>query len=256
MKLGVLIGLLLLLISCQTRQKSEQSDAEILAKADSLQRIRQDSIATAKEKLREQTRLDSLAAIVKSKPIWGSRMTVMGDFDGDGTQDTLFERYISRLTGKETNKDYDWSGNELGDGCCDWLFYKQRWIAEKDPLVRLVSKNPKIKPFDVEGGGAQNGFDYLKNAGDLNGDGTDEIAYYIYDVDMSMMNSCALATYKNGKWKEVHHWDIMESDFFYEQGEPRPNPTYVKKKNGKVYCNERDWEQGGDYVWKRLNTNW
>ncbi|GAB4489108.1 MAG: hypothetical protein OHK0019_06300 [Saprospiraceae bacterium] len=255
MKLRVLIGLLSLLISCQTRQEPSKSEAEVLTKADSLQRIRQDSIATAEEKHREQVRTDSLAAIAKSKPIWGERMTATGDFDGDGAQDTLFEKYISRLTGKETNKDYDWSGNELGDGCCHWLDYKQIWIAEKDPLVRLASKNPKIKSFDVEWGGVQNGFDYLKNVGDLNGDGTDEIAYYIYDVDFSNMNSCALAIYKNGKWKEVHHWNIHESDFYYDEKGEKPNPIYIRKINGKVYCREMadDWS---GYVWKRLKTNW
>lgn len=181
-------------------------------------------------------------------------MIVIGDFDGDGRQDTLYEKYISRVTGKETNKDYDFSGSELGDGT-DWLDYKQRWIGEKDPLVRLESKNPAIKRFDVEWGGVQNGFDYLKNVGDLNGDSTDEIAYYIYDVDFSMMNSCALATYKNGKWKEVHHWQISENDFFYNEDGSKPDPIYIKKKNGKVYCKGMadDWS---GFVWKRLKTNW
>jgi hypothetical protein len=246
---------LALLLGCQTRQEPHRNATEISAKPDSTQQLRQDSIAQAEQKQKAEARLDSLAAIVKAKPIWGERRKVIGDFDGDGALDTLYERYISRVTGKETNKDYDWSGSELGDDV-DWLFYKQKWVAEKDPLVRLESKNPAIKPFDVEWGGCQNGFDYLKNVGDLNGDSTDEIAYYIYDVDMSMMNSCALATYKNGKWKELHHWGIMELDFIYEEGEPKPDPIYVRKKNGKVYCKERDWEQGGDYAWKPLKINW
>lgn len=247
---------LLSLLACQTKQE-QKPVAEISAQPDSTQQLRQDAIAAAEWKRRKEARLDSLAAIAQSKPIWGDRMKVIGDFDGDGAQDTLYERYISRVTGKETNKDYDWSASgEVGEECCDWLFYKQKWIADKDPLVRLESKNPAIKRFDVESGGCQNGFDYLKNVGDLNGDGTDEIAYYIYDVDMSMMNSCALATYKNGQWKEVYHWDIMELDFIYEEGEERPDPIYVKKEGGKVYCKERDWDQGGDYAWKQLKIKW
>lgn len=249
-----LLFALLTLLACQTRHEQKPATVEILAKPDSTQQLRQDSIAEAVLKQKGEARLDSLAAIVKSKPIWGERMIVVGDFDGDGTQDTLYEKYISRVTGKETNKDYDFSGSELGDGT-DWLDYKQRWIGEKDPLVRLESKNPAVKRFDVEWGGVQNGFDYLKNVGDLNGDSTDEIAYYIYDVDFSSMNSCALATYKNGKWKKVHHWGIHEMDFAYEEGGPRPNPIYVRKKNGKAYCKEMDWASG-DYVWKRLKTNW
>ena len=249
----IFIGFLFLL-ACQTRQEQKPAVGEILAKPDSTQQLRQDSIAEAVLKQKRDARLDSLAAIVKSKPIWGERMIVIGDFDGDGRQDTLYEKYISRVTGKETNKDYDFSGSKLGDGT-DWLDYKQRWIGEKDPLVRLVSKNQAIKPFDVESGGVQNGFDYLKNVGDLNGDSTDEIAYYIYDVDMSSMNSCALATYKNGRWKQVHRWDIHEMDFAYEEGGTKPDPIYIRKKNGKVYCKEMadDWS---GFVWKRLKTNW
>jgi len=250
----LLITAIALLLGCQTRQQPSQPATEVLAKPDSMQQLRQDSIAKAEQKQKAAARLDSLAALVKSKPVWGERMKVVGDFDGDGAQDTLYERYISLLTGKETNKDYDWSGNELGDGV-DWLFYQQKWVAEKNPLVRLESKKPTIKSFDVESGGCQNGFVYLKNVSDLNGDSTDEIAYYIYDVDMSMMNSCALATYKNGEWKEVHHWDIHEGDFFYEEGKPKPDPIYIKQKNGKVYCREmaEDWS---GFVWKRLKINW
>lgn len=247
---------LLTLLACQTRHEQKPAAVEVSAKPDSAQQLRQDSLAAAVSKQKQEARLDSLAAIAQSKPIWGERKTVVGDFDGDGTQDTLYEQYISRLTGKETNKDYDWSNSgDMGNDCCDWLFYKQRWISEKDPLVRLESKNPAIKRFDVESGGAQNGFGYLKNVGDLNGDSTDEIAYYIYDVDMSSMNSCALATYKNGKWKQVHRWGIHEGDFFYEEGESKPDPIYIRKKNGKVYCYEMadDWS---GFVWKRLKTNW
>lgn len=225
-----------------------------LKRIDSLSQSLQDSIAKAALRQREKNRVDSLAGIAKSKPVWGDRMQVRGDFNGDGVQDTLYEQYISLLTGRETNQEYDFEG--FDDDNADWIFYWQVWTVEKQPLVRLKSNNPKLKSFDVEKGGAQAGFDYLKNVGDLNGDGTDEIVYYIYDVDMSSLNSCALATYTNGKWKEVYHWSIHEFDFYTKEDGSKPEPVYIKKKNGKVYCREMDWEAGGDYVWKRLKTNW
>ncbi len=245
---------LFLLLGCQKRHGPDGGASETLVKQDPDQMRHQDSAAKAQKMQKAEARLDSLAAIVKAKPVWGDRMKVVGDFDGDGNQDTLYERYISLLTGKETNKDYDWSSSELDDGV-DWIYYMQRWVSEKNPLVRLESNNPKISVFDIESGGCQNGIGYLKNVGDLNGDRKDEIVYYVYDVDMSMMNSCALATYKNGKWIAVHHWDIHEGDFIHEAGKPKPDPIYIKIEKGKVYCYEMA-DDGSGFIWKKLKINW
>jgi hypothetical protein len=194
--------------------------------------------------------MDSLAEILKKKPVWGKRMKVTGDFNGDGKIDTLYERYISQLTGRETNKEY--SHDVEIDGM-DFLFCWQKLTFEKKPLVQLVSKDPAIKIFNVESDGAQAGFDYLKNVGDLNGDSTDEIAFYIYDVDMSSLNSCSLATYKKGKWKTIKYWNISEMDFYHRENEKVLDPIYIKKNDGRVYYKDYDAE---GYVWKRLKTNW
>lgn len=249
MKHTLAIAALLFLLACQTRHEQKPS-AEVWVKLD--------SIAEAASRQKKEARFDSLAAIAQSKPVWGERKTVVGDFDGDGVRDTLYEQYISQLTGQETNKGYDFRGELLEDWKAQ-MDYWERWVREKNPLVRLVSNSPAIQPFDVKSGDGYLGFLYLKNVKDLNGDRTDEIAYILSDFYPTMDNSCSLATYKSGQWKEVHTWAITESDFFYEPGEPKPDPDFVRKKGGKVYC--REWafnEQTGDsdYKWKRLKINW
>lgn len=242
---------MVLLISCQTKQgytvpNEEQANSESILqkKKDSIENIIRNQISEAKR--------DSVAEIVKTKPVWGKRETIVGDFDGDGSQDTLFEKYLSRLTGKETNKSYDFDG--FGDGS-DFLGYWQKWIGEKQIMLKLTSKKPEITPFMVDSNGMHDGFLYLKNVGDLNQDGTDELVYCLNYIDFSNSSSAYLATYKNRKWKNVHHWIITEHDFQYEVGKSKPDPTYIRKKNGKVYCREMDGDYGG-YRWKHLKTNW
>ncbi len=245
----------MLLFGCQTRQGQNKSTVDDSVKIDSIQQLRKDSIVQAEVKEKENMRLDSLADIAKSKPIWGERTSIVGDFDGNGTQDTLYEKYISQLTGKETNKSYDFGA--LGDGP-DYIFYWQQWIAEKKILLKLVSKKPGINPFLVNKNGLDHGFLYLENVGDLNQDSTDEIAFILNSIDFSNGNTCFLATYKNEKWKLIASFSIMEFDFQYDPAtQKKPRPKYVfKKPDGKIYLKEFDGDKLGNTNWKRLKTNW
>src|SRR4051812_14908215 len=86
-----------LLLSCknstknQTTQKPSKSDS---AKKDSLESINQ-----LEETLRN---------IPKNvKPIFGYRLIISGDFNGDGKKEKLIEHFFSLLDKKETNKFYD-----------------------------------------------------------------------------------------------------------------------------------------------------
>ena len=251
----VVIGLLFL-FSCQTRQEKKASAETVVAKPDSIQQRLLDSLALVAENAKGTAHMDSLAAIAKSKPIWGERERLTGDFDGDGTQDTLYEKYISQLTGKETNKNYDFSG-DLGEGV-DWLFYWQIWIGEKKILLKMVGNKPEIKPWIVDENGLHDGFLYLKNVGDLNQDSTDEIVYILNNIDFSNGSTGVLVTYKNGKWKAITSWNITEHDFQYDPEKQRkPDPKYIfAKPDGSVFIKEFDGNKLGNTNWKRLKTNW
>lgn len=245
----------LFLFGCQTRQEQNKSAAAVSVEIDSMQQLRQDSVLKAALRIKEKGRIDSLVAIIKLKPVWGDRATLTGDFDGDGIQDTLYEKYISQLTGKETNKDYDFAGMEKEVDWADQIGYRQKLIGEKNVASELMSRKSDIKPLMVGKTGVHDGFLYLKNVGDLNQDSSDEIVFIMDYIDFSNSNSCLLMTYKNGKWKIIHNWPITEADFIYEEGDFKPEPVYVKKMKGKVYCREMDQDWGGER-WKRLKTNW
>lgn len=137
---------------------------------------------------------------LKMTPIFGYRFSLIGDFNGDRIKDTLFEKVISSDTNKEINKYYE----EIEyDDLVDVTI-------KKNPSVSLVSNTSKIKPFDLDFSGQIFGFSFLKNEGDLNGDGTDEISYVSDYADFSSLNRMVIITYKNHKWVQLYEFPIWD----------------------------------------------
>lgn len=213
-------------------------------------------LAKAELKFKDSLLCDAAFKIVKNKPVWGKRISILGDFNGDGVQDTLKEKYISMLTGKETNKEYNWEATEIPEDC-DSYDMSVKWAIEKEPISVLQCSDTSIGSFEVASGPIF-GLTYLNNEGDLNGDGGDEITCIVGWADYSSSNSCRVLTYNNGKWKEVASFKIMEFDFQYNpESKKPPHPKYVfKKPDGKVLLKEFDGGKLGNTNWKRLNINW
>ena len=137
---------------------------------------------------------------VEIKEVFGYRFVITGDFDGDGKTEQLFEHYFSLRDNKETNKFYE--GLDYGDNV---------WLAmQKDIYVFLTSDNPLIDTCRIAKGGQVFGISYLKNEGDLDGDGGDEVSYVIDWADWSNVNYWYVMTYKKGKWKELYSFEIRD----------------------------------------------
>lgn len=138
------------------------------------------------------------------KPLWGYRFFITGNFSGTGKIDTLLEHYYSQLTHKETNKFFE--GIEYDDMV--GLAVKQK------PWSFMMSTNKKIDTLQITKENSQNfGIEWIKNEGDLLGDGKDEISYVVNWADWSSINTCHIVTYTKGGWKEifsfmVHDWEI------------------------------------------------
>jgi hypothetical protein len=135
------------------------------------------------------------------KPVLGYRFILTGDFDGDGKKEKLIEHFYSLLDNKETNKFYDSLSN-----------YNQlvALTEKKEPYSFVSSDNRRIDTLHISTDDQLLGLSYLKNEGDLNGDGTDEVSYVIDWADWSSWNTWHLVTYKNKKWTELYSFPIWD----------------------------------------------
>ncbi|MEO3403613.1 hypothetical protein AAFN85_06900 [Mucilaginibacter sp. CAU 1740] len=134
----------------------------------------------------------------KPRPVFGYRFVISGDFDGDGKPEKLIERFHDGITDKETNKfyeaDYDYSHN---------MAFKRKTHSF------LECDKPSVNRLEINSGGSF-GLLYLKNEGDLNGDGNDEVSYVTNNADWSSLNSYTILTYKHGKWNTLYWFPIWE----------------------------------------------
>jgi hypothetical protein len=82
--------------------------------------------------------------------------------------------------------------------------------VKKEPISFVSSDNRLIDTLRIFSGGQLLGLSYLKNEGDLNGDGTDEVSYVVNWADWSSLNAWYLVTYKNKKWTELYSFPIWD----------------------------------------------
>lgn len=175
-------GLLALLISCSYNVNNRKASGNI-----------EDTMANAYWRSVKKTIPKDLM------PVFGYRFIIKGDFDGDGVQETLTEHFYSSTDKKESFKFYD------------SLSYDQLIVinAEKKPLSFLTCSNANVDTLHIASG-PQFGLCYLKNEGDLNLDGRDEISYVIDWADFSSLNTCHLMSYNGIQWQELYSFGIWE----------------------------------------------
>jgi hypothetical protein len=181
-----------LLFSCDNSTKKTQ-DKKRVSHVDTLQ------LDSSKSRNPIEETLKNIPENIK--PVLGYRFILTGDFDGDGKKEKLIEHFYSLLDNKETNKFYD----SLSD-------YNQlvALTEKKEPYSFVSSDNRRIDTLHISTDDQLLGLSYLKNEGDLNGDGTDEVSYVIDWADWSSWNTWHLVTYKNKKWTELYSFPIWD----------------------------------------------
>ncbi|UAY52409.1 hypothetical protein [Ferruginibacter albus] len=133
---------------------------------------------------------------------FGKRLSITGDFNGDKIIDTVYESYISSLTGKETSKimdSVDWENNI-------------KLVIKKLPISRLYTSIPNVDTFIVIKG-SQCGLTLFKNLGDMNNDGKDEIGYCVDWADLSLSNTFHIIELKKNSFEEIACIPINEETF-------------------------------------------
>jgi hypothetical protein len=180
---------LLFIFSCGTNPTPTPASAKNIAV---------DSPSTGVNKIHE----DALKILAKKPvPVSGYRFIIEGDFDGDGKKEKLIEHYFSQKTHAETNKFYE--GLDDYDDLVTMSIYKE-------PFSFVLSDSKKVDTLHISSMGQLLGLSYLKNEGDLNGDGTDEVSYVINWADWSNLNTWHIATYKNNRWEELYSFPIWD----------------------------------------------
>ncbi|WP_337965729.1 hypothetical protein [uncultured Flavobacterium sp.] len=161
------------------------------------------------------------------------KLFVIGDFDGNGKQDTLFQHNFSKKTQTEIEKSPDVFQNDW-DNVVKW-FYNQ------DSDLYLTTNQNNSDTLHL---GEAQGLYCLINIGDNNGDNKDEIALVIDKLDFSRVNNCEIYSLCNEKWTELKHFGIHEGSFdFNTEKVPvfSKITDFLENQNGKwVY---RDYLQ-------------
>jgi hypothetical protein len=140
---------------------------------------------------------------LKIGPVFGYRFVVEGDFDGDGRKENLTEHFYSKKLDRECCKFYD------------SLDYDQlvAFTVSKEPFSFVTTDNNKIDTLDIGSELPLLGLTFMKNEGDLDGNGTDEISYVVNVADWSNCNTCHIVTYEKNSWKELYSFNVWDWQF-------------------------------------------
>lgn len=92
------------------------------------------------------------------------------------------------------------------------------------------------------------GVDFMKNEGDLNGDGTEELSYVPGLADYSSRNRWYIMTWQHHQWRELYSFPISEIQLPYPHEDSLRHFKGLVRKLGKkhielIYINEdADWD--------------
>lgn len=162
-----------------------------------------------------------------------AKLFAVGDFDGDGKKDTIFQHNFSRLTRTEIDNSADPFQNE-------WDIVV-KWFYDQDADLYLAINKNNHNTLHL---GTTQGLYCLINIGDNNADGKDEIAFVIDYLDFSRVNSCKIYSLCKGKWALLKQFGVHEDSFNFTSDEAPAFDNikdYLEKQNGKwVY---KDYSQ-------------
>ena len=131
-------------------------------------------------------------------PVWGYRFVITGHFKANGKKQVLTEHYYSRRDEKETNKFYT---------CITDIWNVIDSSDKKDNDSYFLCSDPSMDTLRI---GGFIGPLFLKNEGDLDGDGLDELSFVPSTPQQSSENQYHIISYKNNKWVQLYAYEIRE----------------------------------------------
>lgn len=181
--------------------------------------------------------LDSITTSVATPiyPPFPPPNLITGDFTGSGTIDSLLEVIVDNKKNVIQYPTHILSTYE------DLVEY-----ATKKSIQVLLKPNFTLDTLSVNTGGSAFRLFHLKNEGDLNNDGSDEVSYVIDWADYSSLNTYHIITYKNGAWHKLYSFPIWE----WQLDSARKNDKSLVEAVGKttIKCFIRNEESEEDSV--------
>jgi hypothetical protein len=162
------------------------------------------------------------------------KLFVVGDFDGDGNRDTIFQHTYSRRVSAEIDSAADPFQHE-------WEVVV-KWFFDQDADVYLTFKGGTRNTLHV---GAAQGLYCLINMGDINADGKDEIAFVVDQLDFSLLNSCQIYSLCNNRWTLLKQFGVHEYAFDYTSDQAPDFDSiegYLERERGKWVYNDNSLE--------------
>ena len=173
------------------------------------------------------------------------KLSITGDFDGDGTTDTLYQNNISGITKLPIDSfpDSQWDSIE-------------NYFSKIDADVILTLSNQKHDTLHL-GSGAS--LYCLINIGDNNKDKKDEIAFVVNRYNFTNISRCYIYTLCDPKWIELKSFNIHEFAF-QDEDDSLKSLKQIKgfleyRKNKWFFISYDDWfnaESNKDTILKVL----
>lgn len=168
------------------------------------------------------------------------KLELKGDFDGNGTQDTLRELVYSSLRRMDMDSIPDPFQNDRDS--------VEAWLYDQNSEVQIIALEDTLHL------GLAQGLYCLINMGDNNKDGKDEVAVVLDSLDHSKTNACTIYSLCKGKWRPLRRFTIHEDAFDAMNDEGLERYSYIKgyleQRNGKWLYSDYLSGQGMDSVSK------
>jgi len=168
------------------------------------------------------------------------RHHTLGDYDGDGKDEMLYESLVSSITHERIDSIVFY--NEYG-GLVDT-------ICRLDPELKLKTTN-NIPDLMLSHGCQVFGLHGIVNLGNINDSPGDEIALVVQWADWSNLNTCRIYTLSSDGWELINTFSVHEY-VFYEQDEgDQSMEGVIEFFEGEWVYNAYDWEDGME-IWRKL----
>ncbi len=168
------------------------------------------------------------------------RHHTLGDYDGDGQEEMLYESLISTITHERIDSIVFY--NEYG-GLVDT-------VCRLDPVLELKTTN-EIPDLMLSHGCQVFGLHGIVNLGDVNGRPGDEIALVVQWADWSNLNTCRIYSLAPDGWDLINTFSVHEYVFYNQDENDQSMEGVIEFYKGEWVYNAYDWEDGME-IWRKL----